>query len=66
MSNVLSSSYSVLPYGMLLTTIFLHFEINLDGEIDIYECKQYDAIDNNSISLLGYELVRNMWVLQMT
>ena len=55
-ANVLSSVHSVLPYGLLLTTIFQHFEINLNGETDIHLCKMSDAIDNGSISRLDYEL----------
>ena len=66
MANVLSSTHSVLPYGMLLTTIFQHFEINLDGETDICICKLSNAIDNGSISQLGYKLQRNEWVLKTT
>ena len=66
MANVLSSTHSVLPYGMLLTTIFQHFEINLDGEIDIRIYKPSNAINNGSISGLGYELQRNEWVLKTT
>ena len=66
MANVLSSIDSVLPYGMLLTTILWHFEINLDGETDIRICKPSDAIDNGLISWLGYELHGNEWVLKTT
>ena len=58
--------HSVLPYGMLLTTIFQQFDINLDGETDIHVCKPSDAIANNFISRLGYELMRNQWVLKTT
>ena len=63
-ANVLVSAHNVLPYGMLLTTIFQHFEIDLDGETNIHICKPSDAIDQSSISRLGYELERNQWVLK--
>ena len=66
MANVLASVHSVLQYGILLTTIFRHFEIDLDGETDICICKTFDAINHSSISHLGYELERNQWVLKTT
>ena len=66
MENVLSSAHSVLPYGMLLTTIFQHFDIDLDGESDIRVCKPSHIIDNGSISHLRYELPGNVWVLKTT
>ena len=50
MANVLTSSYSVVPYGMLLTTIFCHFGLNLDSETDIRMSKPSDAIDNSCIA----------------
>ena len=50
MTNILASAHSVLPYDMFLTTIFQHFEIDLDGETNIHICKSSDAIDHNSIS----------------
>ena len=50
MANVLASAHSVLPYGMLLDTIFQYFEIDLDGETDIRICKTFDVIDHGSIS----------------
>ena len=59
MTNVLAFAHSVLPYDMLLTTIFQYFEVDLDGETDINICKPFDAIDHYSISRLGYELERN-------
>ena len=49
---------------MLLTTVFQLFEIDLDSKIDICICKSSTAIDNSSISRLGYELERNQWVLK--
>ena len=35
MSKVLTSSRSILPYRMLLTTIFQSFGVDLDSEVDI-------------------------------
>ena len=59
MTNVLASAHSVRPYGMLVTAIFQHFVVNLNGEINIHICKPFNAIDNGFISRLGYELERN-------
>ena len=46
MDNVLSLPLRVLSYGMLLTTIVRHFDLNLDldGESDIWVYKQSDAL----------------------
>ena len=66
MANVLTSSYSVLPYGMLLTTIFRHFGLDLDGETDIRISKPYNAIDHSCIACLGYELHGHEWVEKAT
>ena len=61
---VLISTHSVLPYDMLLTTVFQHFDIDLDGETDIKIGKTSDAIDHSSISQLWYELEKSQWVLK--
>ena len=66
MSNVLFLAHSVLPYGMLLTTIFHHFDLDLDGEFIVRVSKPSDAIDNGSISRLGYELHGHEWVEKTT
>ena len=66
MANILSSTYCVLPYGMLLTTIFWHFDIDLDGESYIRVCKSSDAIDNSLISRLRNVFHGNEWVLKTT
>ena len=62
MANVLSSTHSVLPYGMILSTVFQAFDLNLDSESDIRVSKRSDAIDCASISRLGYEYVGGRWV----
>ena len=66
MANILSSTHSVLPYGMLLTTIFCHFGIDLNGGTDIRLRKPSDAIDNSCIARLGYEYHGNEWVEKTT
>ena len=59
MKNVNTYVHSVLPYGMLFTTIFQHFRVNLDDEMDIRAYKHIDAIDNESITHMGYEEVNH-------
>ena len=66
MANGLSSVNSVILYGMLLTTIFCHFDLDLDGESDIRVCKPSETIDIGSISRLRYELHGHKWVLKIT
>ena len=55
MSKVLTSSRSILPYGMLLTLVFQSFGVDLDSEVDLRMSKPSDYIDNACISRLGYE-----------
>ena len=44
MTSVLTSSHSFLPYDMLLTTIFYHFGLDLDGETHIRMSKPSNAM----------------------
>ena len=62
MSKVLTSSRSILPYGMLLTTIFQSFGVDLDSDVDIRMSKSSDYIDNACIARLGYEFDGRHWV----
>ena len=65
-ANVLTSFHSVLPYGMLLNTIFYHFGLDLDSETNIRMSKPSNAIDHNCIVCLGYEPHGNKWVEKAT
>ena len=51
---------------MLLTTIFRHFGLDLDGETDIRMSKPSDAIDYSYIACFGYELHGNEWMEKAT
>ena len=62
MAKVLTSSRSILPYGMLLTTIFQFFRVDLDNEVDIRMSKPSNNIDNACITSLGYEFNGRRWV----
>ena len=62
MTNVLTSAHSVLPYGMLLTTLFRACDLDLDSENDIRISKLSDAIDHPFITRLGYEFDARRWV----
>ena len=66
MDDVLASAHSVLPFGVVLASIFQQFDTNLDDETNIRMCKPFDTIDNSCISHLGYELHKNEWVLKTT
>ena len=59
---MLTSSRSILPYGMLLTTIFQHFGTDLDSESDVRMSKPSDYIDNAYITHLSYEHDGCHWV----
>ena len=61
MSKVLTSSRSILPYGMLLTSVFQSFGVNLDSEVDLRMSKAFDYIDNACISRLGYKFDGGHW-----
>ena len=45
MARVLTSAKIILPYGMLLTTIFRHFGLDLDSENDIRISKPSTLLD---------------------
>ena len=62
MSKVLTSSRSILPYGMLLTAVFQSFGVHLDSEMDIRMSKPSDYIDNACITRLDYEFDGCQWV----
>ena len=62
MSRVLTFSKGILSYGMLLTTIFRHFALDIDSESDVRMSKPFDAIDNVCITRLGYEHDGHHWI----
>ena len=62
MANVLNFAHSVLPYGMLLTTLFWACDLNLDSESGTRVCKPSDAIDHAWITQLGYEYDGRQWI----
>ena len=60
--RTLKSPRTILPYGMMLTTIFRHFGFDLDKETEVRMCKALDSINNTYISHLGYIHNRCQWV----
>ena len=62
MANVLTSAYSVLPYGMLLTTFSRACDLDSDNESDIRVSKPSVAIDHACITRLGYDYNGRRWV----
>ena len=55
MANVLTFVHSVLPYGMLLTTLFRACYLDLESESDIKVSKPSYVIDHACIARLGYK-----------
>ena len=62
MSKVLSSFRSILPYRMLLTSVFQSFSVDLDSEVDLRLSKPSDHIDHACISCSGYDFDGRHWV----
>ena len=62
MSNLLTSAHGILPYGMILTTLFRACHIDLSTKTDVRMPKPSDAIDNACIARLGYEYIEGQWL----
>ena len=61
MSNLLTSTHGILPYGTILTTLFRACHIDLSTETDVRMPKPSDVIDNACIACLGYECISGDW-----
>ena len=57
MSNLLTSAHGILPYGMILTTLFRACHIDLSTKTDVRMPKPSDAINNACTTRLGYEYI---------
>ena len=62
MSKAITSSRSILPYGMLLTTVFQSSGVDFNSEVDIRMSKPFEYIGNACITRLGYEFDGRGWV----
>ena len=60
-TKVPTSSRSIFPYRMLLTTAFQFFGADLDSESDMRMSKPSENINNACITRLGYEYDGRHW-----
>ncbi|GAV86748.1 hypothetical protein CFOL_v3_30174 [Cephalotus follicularis] len=51
---------SVLPFGSILTKIFLHFHIRLEGEVAT-KLKKEDTYNKSTLNLMGWKMEQGIW-----
>ncbi|GAV61778.1 hypothetical protein CFOL_v3_05304 [Cephalotus follicularis] len=56
-----SQKKSVLPYGSLLTHVFLHYHIPLDGETPT-KLKKEDTYNKSTLNRMGWKKEQGMWI----
>ncbi|GAV92650.1 hypothetical protein CFOL_v3_36028 [Cephalotus follicularis] len=61
MVRAFSQKKSVLPYGSLLTLVFLHYHIPLDGEIST-KLKKEDTYNKSTLNRMGWKKEQGMWI----
>ncbi|GAV91238.1 hypothetical protein CFOL_v3_34637 [Cephalotus follicularis] len=61
MVRAFSQKKSVLPYGSLLTLVFLHYHIPLDGEIST-KLKKEDTYNKSTLNRKGWKKEQGMWI----
>ncbi|GAV78166.1 hypothetical protein CFOL_v3_21634 [Cephalotus follicularis] len=60
MVRAYSQKKSVLPYGSLLTLIFLHYHIPLDGEVPT-KLKKEDTYNKSTLNRMGWKKEEGVW-----
>ncbi|GAV82899.1 hypothetical protein CFOL_v3_26350 [Cephalotus follicularis] len=60
MVRAFSQKKSVLPYGSLLTLVFLHYHIPLDGEIST-KLKKEDTYNKSTLNRMGWKKEQGVW-----
>ncbi|GAV82650.1 hypothetical protein CFOL_v3_26101 [Cephalotus follicularis] len=60
MVRAYSQKKSVLPYGSLLTLVFLHYHIPLDGEIST-KLKKEDTYNKSTLNRMGWKKEQGIW-----
>ncbi|GAV87044.1 hypothetical protein CFOL_v3_30470 [Cephalotus follicularis] len=60
MVRAFSQKKSVIPYGSLLTLVFLHYHIPLDGEIS-KKLKKEDTYDKSTLNRMGWKKQDGIW-----
>ncbi|GAV80933.1 hypothetical protein CFOL_v3_24392 [Cephalotus follicularis] len=61
MVRAYSQKKSVLPYGSLLTLIFLHYHIPLEGEIST-KLKKEDTYNKSTLNRMGWKKEQGVWI----
>ncbi|GAV61889.1 LOW QUALITY PROTEIN: hypothetical protein CFOL_v3_05414, partial [Cephalotus follicularis] len=51
---------SVLPFGSILTKVFLHFQIRLDGEV-VTKLKKEDTYNKSTLNRMGWKKQDGIW-----
>ncbi|GAV86656.1 hypothetical protein CFOL_v3_30083 [Cephalotus follicularis] len=60
MVRAFSQKKSVLPYGSLLTLVFLHYHIPLEGEIST-KLKKEDTYNKSTLNRMGWKKQQDIW-----
>ncbi|GAV81335.1 hypothetical protein CFOL_v3_24792 [Cephalotus follicularis] len=60
MIRAFSQKKSVLPYGSILTLIFLHYHIPLEGEIST-KLKKEDTYNKSTLNRMGWKKQQGVW-----
>ncbi|GAV62777.1 hypothetical protein CFOL_v3_06300 [Cephalotus follicularis] len=60
MVRAFSQKKSVLPYGSLLTLVFLHYHIPLDGEISM-KLKKEDTYNKSTLNRMDWKKEQQIW-----
>ncbi|GAV83317.1 hypothetical protein CFOL_v3_26765 [Cephalotus follicularis] len=61
MVRAFSQKKSVLPYGSLLTLVFLHYHIPPDGEIST-KLKKEDTYNKSTLNRMGWKKEQGIWI----
>ncbi|GAV92156.1 hypothetical protein CFOL_v3_35537 [Cephalotus follicularis] len=61
MVRAFSQKKSVLPYGSLLTLVFLHYHIPLEGEIST-KLKKEDTYNKSTLNRMGWKKEQGIWI----
>jgi len=61
--TIISHSFSLLPYGRLLTFLFTNFNIALSDEVS-EPSTRFMTINEATIKRMGYKFQNNVWVYQ--
>ncbi|GAV78691.1 hypothetical protein CFOL_v3_22156, partial [Cephalotus follicularis] len=55
-----SQKKSVIPYGSILTLVFLHYHIPLEGEIST-KLKKEDTYNKSTLNRMGWKKEQGIW-----